>query len=241
VGSSGGEGAAARFGIVALVFLAGAIAGWLARGGVRPVVPAIDAGASPPSPSAALPPSPTVTAVARVDGGSRCTSGLRFESDRGCFRPSILVEPGKGIKGIVVGQSSPDDVLRVFGRDALVSKHKDGEVFQISYAYDANGQYDPGRAANHTRPSKMEAKRGRITRISVGVYQEDLHTTGGLFSGSTKAEMIATFGEPDAIVPGSAIDSYIYRRRGIELWVDREREEINSFHIRVPEEKEVTE
>jgi hypothetical protein len=137
----------------------------------------------------------------------------------------LLVVPGDGLCGILVGRAIADEVLSTFGDDAQVHRHDDGDVFKIAYDYTGDGEYAPDRARNRARPSAFLFQYGLLRAIEVGVYQSDLHTTGGIHVGSTRDDVYAVFGRPceRLVHPGSQpgpsddIETMRYRTRGIEL------------------------
>ncbi len=138
-----------------------------------------------------------------------------------------LVVPGEGLRGIVVGRATPDEVVATFGSDMKISRHSDGDVFEISYDYSGSGQYEPRRSPNESRPSAFRFKYGLLEAISVGVYQKDLYLAGGVRIGSTKRELLEAFGPPCETLtyvgaapgPDDDIETLRYRKRGLQVAV----------------------
>jgi len=172
------------------------------------------------------------------DSATRCGMGQRFSHDRGCFVPSVTIEPGVGLRGIVVGKSTPEEVLAVFGSDTQVNRYDSGEIFSLSYSYDGEGNYDADRKANYKRPSQFSFERGKLQEIDIGVFQQDIATPGGIHTDSTRADVERVFGKPEVVVPVLATDKLQkirYPKRGIEFWIDVEDNDVNSIFVMAPE------
>jgi hypothetical protein len=137
----------------------------------------------------------------------------------------LLVVPGEGLRGILVGAATHDEVLATFGEDAQVRRHDNGDVFQVDYDYTAREKYEPNRPANWSRPSKLIFEYGLLQAIDVGVYQKQLFTSGGIRIGSTRDEVFGAFGKPcESLIyrgprwgPSDDIETLRYRWRGIQL------------------------
>jgi hypothetical protein len=142
------------------------------------------------------------------------------------------IAPGEGLRGIVVGRASAEDVLAEFGTDAKVSRYDSGEVFAISYDYRDDDDYAPDRVSQEGRPSELRFAFGLLHSIAVGVYQTSLRTTGGIAIGASKARVIDVFGQAyELIAAGEGRVTLRYRAIGIELTVDESRAEVVGFVI----------
>lgn len=106
----------------------------------------------------------------------------------------LLVVPGEGLIGILVGGATAGEVLSAFGEDAQIARHADSDVFRISYDYTAEGDYQPDRPLQRRRPCAFQFEHGLLQTIEVGVYQTELYTSGGIRVGSTRAEVLEAFG-----------------------------------------------
>jgi hypothetical protein len=142
------------------------------------------------------------------------------------------VAPGEGVRGIVVGRASADDVLLELGTDAKVSRYESGEVFAISYDYRDDDDYAPDRVSQEGRPSEFRFAFGSLQSIGVGVYQTRLRTTGGIAIGASKDRVVEVFGRDHDVIPaGEGRVTLRYRALGIELTVDEDRAEVVGFVI----------
>jgi hypothetical protein len=132
---------------------------------------------------------------------------------------SRLIVPGEGLRDILVGRATPRDVLAVFGTDAQVNRHSDGNVFQISYEYDAAGEYAPRRDPQAERPAQFHFEYGLLKAIGVGVYQSELYTSHGIRIGSTRDEVRAAFGADGESFVDSPVETLRYVRDGIQFGI----------------------
>ncbi|MFO0617162.1 MAG: hypothetical protein U0414_31485 [Polyangiaceae bacterium] len=155
------------------------------------------ASATPPAASAsATPPAPS--AVVR-------TTSIADEILRRAD-PTRL-DPGKGMHGIVVGKSTPDDVLRVFGADGEVSKGGDGSVNRITY------RGKPGAV-----PDEVTFEAGVVESLIVD--RRELHTGTGLSVGSSEADVEKALGPPGQVTGAPSGDVHWYDA-GIRFVMDR--------------------
>ena len=69
---------------------------------------------------------------------------------------------------------------------------------------------------------QIDSNTGLVKRMDVGVYQRGLFTREGLHRASTRAELIAMYGEPDRYEAGEPLATYEYKR-GLEVWISVER------------------
>lgn len=142
------------------------------------------------------------------------------------------IVPGEGLRGILVGRASAEDVLAEFGTDAKVSRYESGEVFAISYDYRDDDDYAPDRVSQEGRPAELGFAFGLLQTIKIGVYQRLIRTTGGIGIGAKKDRVIEVFGaDHDILDAGSDRLSLRYRALGIELTVDEARAEVVGFVI----------
>jgi hypothetical protein len=147
---------------------------------------------------------------------------------------------GRGLAAIVIGESTVEDVLRRFGADAQVERYDDGTIWQIDYDSDEHDKYRPDRRANRTRPSTIDIKKGKVKKLSFGVYQSELRTREGICSGTSRAEVVRLLGEPtrrESPREGSPLEKLKYADRGIEIWIDVKNETVNSFEVFAPKRK----
>ncbi|MGZ3421793.1 MAG: hypothetical protein ACXVEE_28215 [Polyangiales bacterium] len=159
---------------------------------------------------------------------------------RSCEQPSAMakgehmVVPGVGIGGVRVGVSTPEDVLRAWGCDAKINRFGKGPIDQIIYDYDGSDKYAPDRPDNRARPSGFRFKGGVLERIDVGVYQKELHTTGGITVYTPLQVVTATLG-PGEYETGNPLDTLRYPALGLELWISHDdARTVNSFYVIVP-------
>jgi hypothetical protein len=117
----------------------------------------------------------------------------------------LVVEPGKGVRGIWVGRATAEDVIRVFGDDGDIAQHDGGDVFQISYTGEG-------------RPASFRFEYGLLDEIYVSATSR-MSTAAGVRTGTTRDELVRLLGEPDQLIPGDKIDAFRYRALGIELHV----------------------
>jgi hypothetical protein len=137
--------------------------------------------------------------------------------------------PGVGINGVVVGRSTVDDVLQIYGRDAQINRYDSGEVFSIDYDYNGEGEYVPSRPANLNRPGTFDIENGKVKRIHIGVYQKNLRTPGGCKSSDKVDCLIKEMGTPTSMKTGRTLSKYFFK--GFEVWWDPESQEINSMYV----------
>ncbi|MCB9753002.1 MAG: serine/threonine protein kinase [Myxococcales bacterium] len=162
--------------------------------------------------------------------------------------PDNCVVLGRGLRGVDFGRSTYRDALEIFGADCTVHTYdrdsisgeealaaKGARIWEISYARDAKGEWTPDRPGNERRPSAVQinSDTGLVTRLDIGVYQRALYTREGLHRASTRAEMIALYGEPDRFEDGDPLSTYEYAR-GLEVWISKEHDAVNSFRVRAP-------
>lgn len=214
---------------IAAALIAAALASWQSSrtGDERTAEPI-----TPAAPPATPLPAPGEPAPRGPGAGEACPPGSAFSPGHGCVAQDVEVTPGLGFSDIRVGQSTPRDVLAVFGDDAKVSRYSSGEIFAISYDYDETGEYEPGRRRNWARPAGFDFKREVLREIDVGVYQRRLRTPGGLNTQtSTLDDALREFGDRYEFERGDPLDSYRWISHGIEVWISRETRKVNSFKI----------
>lgn len=169
-----------------------------------------------------------------------CLPGQREEPpDEATFVK--LVEPGKGIGPIVLNQSTPDDVVNVYGCDCRVTKRRaDSAVTSIDYTFvDAKGgvgsaSHLPGRAPNASRPATFVFRGGHVVRIALNVHQTNLATAGGLRVRGTKADMTRALGDAFELHSSRHYEKYRYREQGIDVWIAHANDRIGSLHVFKP-------
>ncbi|MEZ4429601.1 MAG: hypothetical protein R3A51_18150 [Nannocystaceae bacterium] len=160
-------------------------------------------------------------------------------------RSELTLRVGHGIAAIVLHESTVEDVLAFYGTDCRCSSsgrdalpgdaaldRGDLPIWRISYAYDREGEYQPGRPENRTRPCDyfVDSVSRRIQTIKIGVYQKELRTAEGLGVYSRLADVLALYGPPDHSSPGDPIDTHVYDR-GLTVCVDRESEDVISLEL----------
>ncbi len=131
----------------------------------------------------------------------------------------LLVTPDGGLRGIWVGSATPSDVLEVFGSDAKVDEHRAGEVYQINFDYSDDDDYEAGRPAQESRPSKFHFEFGLLKAIGLGVYQTALYTTGGVRIRSTRQSVVDVFGAEFVRIDHDDREIIRYLGHGIEFHV----------------------
>lgn len=134
----------------------------------------------------------------------------------------LLVVPGDGLREILVGHATPEQVLETFGRDAQLDRRPDGEIYRINYDYAAEGVYEPNRPGNESRPAAFEFDFGLLHSIGVGAYQSALYTRGGVRIRSERSAVIAAFGPPDHTRAHDGTETLRYVGFGIEFRVSAE-------------------
>src|SRR5262249_4508791 len=90
----------------------------------------------------------------RGEGGGR--GRRRDEGGSGPPRPEswdVVARPGKGVNGIELEKSTPEDVLRVYGRDCMIAKEESGEVL---------GSTTPGKTKARSAGEPTAARAVRI-------------------------------------------------------------------------------
>ncbi len=160
-------------------------------------------------------------------------------------REELTLRVGHGIADIVLGESTVRDVLARYGVDCRCSCYGEGAVpgeealarddlriWRISYAYDRDGEFRPGRAPNLARPRRyrVDAETRRVQTVELGVYQKQLRTAEGLGVYSRLADLLALYGPPDRSVPGDETDTHEYDR-GLRVCVDRESEDVTAIEL----------
>ena len=219
---------------VAIVLLTGAATFALSSDEPAQVAPAETEPDAEPDADPVAPPTRTTSdpAPIRATASDECPAGLIFEPPGGCVVPKIVVQPGVGVAGMVIGESTAEDVLTTYGRDAKVSRHSDGEVFNINYAYDGEGGFDAGRTANLTRPGQFHFRGGRLSKIDFGVYNRAFRTPGGIdTNNSVLDDMVSEFGRHYQLSHGNTLDTYRYENQGIEFYVNPAGDRITSFFV----------
>lgn len=225
---------ALRSGVLAAAL--GVIAFLLFRtGGRNPGEPATQ-GALPannaraPAQPRALADPPAAPTPAPKDG--ECPDGTAPVDGRGCVAEDVVITPGVGLAGLQLGTSTPQDVLAAFGDDCQINRYSSGEIWQLNYDYDEHEEYEPSRRRNRSRPHQFGFKREVLREISVGVYNRQLRTPGGLKAeSSTLDDALREFGDHYEFEAMTRLDSYRWPAHGIEVWVSRDTGTINSFKI----------
>lgn len=169
------------------------------------------------------------------------------------------VRVGKGFRGAILGQSTPEEVIAALGSDGETRRTRSGEVYEIDYDHDPAGQYAPDRPASHERPSKARFERGRLTALSFGAFQKCVELSG-LRTASTTADLERVLGpglvRPPTRPSDEAIESQAARlgipdeikarlKRpsslethefgdGLTVWTSTLSGTINSFEIHTP-------
>jgi len=133
----------------------------------------------------------------------------------------LLVVPGQGLRGVLVGRSTAADVLRTFGEDCQVHRHASGDIYKINYDSDEHDAYLPRRPAQEARPEAFDFEYGLLDAIRVGPYQKALYTTGGVRYGSSRAEVRAVFGPDATVLDEGAFDTVRYPVHGIGLSISK--------------------
>ncbi len=139
--------------------------------------------------------------------------------------PSCVIIPGEGLRGVWVGYSVASEVLAAFGSDGEISRHDDGDIFQLTFEDEDGEDEDAPRSAS--RPEQFHFEFGLLQSIDVGPYQRALRTDVGLRIGSTRADVIEIMGEPDdrllyrGTLPDRRgdIETLRYLRRGIQFGI----------------------
>lgn len=203
------------------------------------VIGAIRAGDSSPSPSAG----PPAESAAAASSGSATTPSPPREPEP-CPRrtvgttrlldPVLVVDPGRGVGPVRIDRSTVQEVVDAFGDDCVLHRYDSGEVFQVSYLYGRDGEWQKDRETQRRVPNLVDIEQGVVVQMSFGAFQKDFRTTGGLTTDSTRADMVAELGEDYRHAERERLDSYDYRSKGIEFWVSRADDQINSFRIRAP-------
>lgn len=142
---------------------------------------------------------------------------------------AYLIVPGEGLRGVWVGFSLPTEVLAIFGSDGELSRHDDGDVFQITY--DDDDDDDDDAPVSAWRPAQFHFEFGLLKSIDVGPYQRALHTDVGLRIGSTREEVIDIMGEANErlLYRGAQpdgrgdIETLRYLERGIQFSIHHDR------------------
>jgi len=129
----------------------------------------------------------------------------------------LFIEPDRGLRALWVGRASPEDVLRVLGEDCQVNRYDNGDIFGLDYAYEANDRYAPTRDGQTKRPCHFAFEFGVLKAIRVDVYQVSLYTTGKVRIGSSRADVLATFGDQHELLRDESLQTLRYRTIGIEL------------------------
>lgn len=127
---------------------------------------------------------------------SATAAGPNVEAD------STLIVPGWGLRGIVVGRSTPEDVLAELGRDCKISTFNlpwgFNDINEINYDYTADEVYSPDRPENSARPSLFQFSIGVLSEIHISSNQRGLRTTGGIVLWPTAASFPSQFSLPFA-------------------------------------------
>jgi hypothetical protein len=145
--------------------------------------------------------------------------------------PWRLIVPGIGVGPAIVGRSSAEEVLDSFGTDCKVSRYESGEIFEISYDYENEDDYEADRPAQAARPSDFAFEFGLLKAIGVGVYQVELATREGVRIGMPGTELVRLLGPPSYVLAGSTVDTLRYVVLGIELDVDHDDHDVNNLTV----------
>lgn len=115
--------------------------------------------------------------------------------------PGGEITPGKGVGGITLGMTV-NDLFRLWGPPARTERDPDGVVL-----------FDYGDA----RGTGVFVAGDRVSQIMV--VTPDWSTPNGIKVGSTRPEVLAFFGRPDAQFPGQTRDEtrIYYRRNGLVI------------------------
>jgi hypothetical protein len=176
--------------------------------------------------------------VDEAEVASKCPCFLGREEPPEEAVLQTLIEPGKGVGPIVVGVSTPEHVLRVYGCDCRMTKRRrDGAVSSIDYTYvDAKGgvgtaSHRPDRVPNARRPATFVFADGVVSRIGLNIHQRDLATAGGLHVRAPKADVTRILGEPWRIESSRMYEKYRYKDLGIDVWIAHVNDTVGAIHV----------
>jgi hypothetical protein len=104
--------------------------------------------------------------------------------------PQILT-PGVGIRGLVLGKSTPEDVLRTYGCDAAVVRDASKQVVAINYALHVprGSSIAEHRSPQRDRPQDFRFENGVLVRIGIDGQQWNVNLPNG-FSAKPQAKTI---------------------------------------------------
>jgi hypothetical protein len=143
-----------------------------------------------------------------------------------------VVVPGIGVGPAIVGRSSAEEILALFGTDCRVSRHQpSGEIFEVSYEYVNDEDYEADRPAQLTRPAGFDFEFGMLKAIEIGVYQEGLATPEGIRIDTPRAEVLRIFGPPTTTLVGESIDTLRYVHLGIDVEISKKDDDVMGMHV----------
>ena len=134
---------------------------------------------------------------------------------------SAEIRPGLGVGAVLLGESSIDDVVRIYGCDCKVLRDPNN-ADAITLDYDvaaAAAATRPGALPTGRRPSHFVFEDGRLQGIFMGEAQRALVTSGGFGLRSTKSDMVRTFGDAYVERETKYFEKYRYRDLGVEVWM----------------------
>ena len=180
------------------------------------VVPIAGSAVTPAGPEPAVTPAP---APGRAD--------VPQEVPKRLTAASKLIVPGVSVGQAIVGRTTLQEILAIYGRDATVTSSK------VDYDYDGTGKYNPSRPAQRDRPSKFEFDGGVLSEISIDNYQTNLKTASGLGIHSLKSEWSRELGAAQCD-NDKPVEACRYPQAGLKLYVKQETGEVTAIFVTKP-------
>jgi hypothetical protein len=143
--------------------------------------------------------------------------------------PPLLLVPGAGVAGLVIGKSKLEDAVGVFGGDGYVQGSANDIAF-LSYDEDKDG-WHLETPRNRRRPQALFfGQDGVLWKIRIGPQQTEFKTQGGLGIGATKDDLTRVLGADFSCDPfdPSVLD---YAERGISCVVSPKTQRVEAIDI----------
>jgi len=137
----------------------------------------------------------------------------------------LEVTLGVGIGPLVLGKSTPEDVLAFYGRDAKIRRNDDtGEPYEVDYL-----NYEVKRPNPPSRPISFDFVRGVLSSFSTGSGQAI--ATRGVKYGTTREQLVQVFGSPDTTKSDVYFVVYDYPSLGVRFHLGKEEWKVWSFEL----------
>jgi hypothetical protein len=127
-------------------------------------------------------------------------------------RERVVIEPGRGFPGVLIGESTVAEVVQTLGPEATIERREPEIVIDSPEV-------------------TVKTREGRVASIEIKPGAVELRTAGGVGCGSTADEVARELGESATSETLPGCDCRRYDLAGIELQVDRESGRVRSLTL----------